>query len=90
MHQSRGYKDFSEFARKLLTQGKIVKVVVATDPSQIRGELSRIGSNINQIAHRVNAGEADSKQMLDQVLTEQKRLTSLFLKISNDYEKAIR
>lgn len=86
MHQSRGYKDFSEFARKMLTQGKVEQVVVATDPAQLRGEIGRIGSNINQIAHRANTADTATKQMLEQVLVEQKKLTTLFLQLNDDYE----
>lgn len=85
----RGYQSFSAFARDMLGNGSVRRIVVATDPSQLRGEIGRIGSNINQIAHRANAADASTKQMLEQVLAEQKKLTTLFLQLNDDYERKV-
>lgn len=90
MHQSRGYKDFSEFARKMLTQGKVMQVVVAADPDRLHTDMARIGANINQIAHQANTSGTVTNEMLDQVLAEQKKIIALFQKLNDDYDRRVR
>jgi hypothetical protein len=89
MRQSRGYKDFSEFARKMLTQGKVMQVVVAADPDRLHGDMNRIGSNINQIAHQANTSGTVTNEMLEQVLAEQKKIIALFQKLNDDYDRSV-
>ena len=60
-------RTFAEYARRALTEGKIVVRRVAFDPAPLRAELSRIGNNINQIARQVNTD--------DVVTVEQMRAT---------------
>ncbi|MCI1901848.1 MAG: MobC family plasmid mobilization relaxosome protein [Bifidobacteriaceae bacterium] len=90
MHQSRGYKDFSDFARTMLTQGKVVRVTTVFDPDTLRGEMGRIGSNINQIAHQANTADTLTKELAQQVLEEQSKLQDLFLRLSDAVEKQVR
>lgn len=49
-----GMSTFADYARYVLTEGKIVVRPVAFDPAPLRIELSRIGNNVNQIARNVN------------------------------------
>lgn len=49
-----GMRTFADYARYVLTEGKIVVRPVAFDPAPLRIELSRIGNNVNQIARNVN------------------------------------
>ena len=56
------YRQFSRFARAMLTQGE-VKVTVKrplTDPEPIAAAIDRIGVNVNQIAHWANQNQSIS------------------------------
>jgi len=56
-----------EFARRLLRSGKVtVKQEIVADVPQLKriiAELGKIGSNINQIAHHLNAGGEQSSAL---------------------------
>ena len=58
-----------EFARRLLDKGKVVvkQEIVADVPElkRLLGELGKIGSNLNQIAHYYNGGGPRSREMYD-------------------------
>ena len=49
-----GTRTFADYARQVLTEGKINVQRVAFDVAPLRIELSRIGNNVNQIARHVN------------------------------------
>ena len=57
-------RTFADYARRALTEGKIVVRRVAFDPAPLRAELSRIGNNINQIARALNTAVMEG-QVLD-------------------------
>ena len=55
-------RTFAEYARRALTEGKIVVRRVAFDPAPLRVELSRIGNNINQIARQANTESVATRE----------------------------
>ncbi len=58
LKRARTSKSVSEYLRKIATTGKVVIPPPAVDRETLI-ELTRIGNNINQIAHRVNQSEAN-------------------------------
>ena len=52
--QQMGTRCFSVYARKMLIDGYVVKIDYS-DIKAMTAELQKIGTNINQIARRVNA-----------------------------------
>lgn len=69
-------KNFSTFARYMLTTGKVVTIDYS-ELTQLRTEINRIGVNINQIVKYINMSEEVSKEdykILLQSLTEVKSL----------------
>ena len=57
MFQTSGEKNFNTFLRKMVMNGYIVNVDYQ-DLKDLIYEINKIGTNINQIAHRVNADHA--------------------------------
>lgn len=69
-------KNFSTFARYMLTTGKVVTIDYS-ELTQLRTEINRIGVNINQIVKYINMSEEVSKEdykILLESLTEVKAL----------------
>lgn len=69
-------KNFSNFARYMLTTGKVVTIDYS-ELTQLRTEINRIGVNINQIVKYINMSEEVSREdykILLQSLTEVKSL----------------
>ncbi|MCK1233702.1 MobC family plasmid mobilization relaxosome protein [Streptococcus uberis] len=69
-------KNFSTFARYMLTTGKVVTIDYS-ELTQLRTEINRIGVNINQIVKYINMSEEVSKEdykILLESLTEVKSL----------------
>ena len=65
-----GYRSFTAFARKLLTDGEIrvIEIKPLTDPEPLAREIGRIGVNVNQIAHWANANEHITPEQVDELL----------------------
>ena len=60
-----GTKNFSAYARKMLIDGYVIKIDYS-DIKAMTAELQKIGTNINQIAKRVNAtGEIYAQDIED-------------------------
>lgn len=53
------HRSFSSYARRMLSERRIhvTEIRPLTDPEPIAREIDRIGVNVNQIAHWVNANE---------------------------------
>lgn len=58
LKRAQSFKNVSEYLRKISTTGKVVTPHPATDREALI-ELSRIGNNINQLAHRVNQSDTN-------------------------------
>lgn len=75
-------KNFSAYARKMLIDGYVIKIDYS-DIKAMTAELQKIGTNINQIAKRVNAtGEIyaqdieDIKGVLNEIWLSQRSILS--------------
>lgn len=68
-----------EYIRCQLSKGKVVvkqqNVVDVPEIKQVRGELGKIGSNLNQIAHYYNGGGSRSMEMYENI---QKALADVY------------
>ena len=79
--KASGARSFDAFARDALQSARVKVVQLPFDPSEIRYELSRIGTNLNQIARKVNTNNEtmvedmrsarDIMREVQKVLTEQ-------------------
>ncbi len=60
-----------EYIRCQLRKGKVIvkqqNVVDVPEIKQVRGELGKIGSNLNQIAHYYNGGGSRSREMYENI-----------------------
>ena len=80
--QQMGTRCFSTYARKMLIDGYVIKIDYS-DIKAMTAELQKIGTNINQIAKRVNAtGEIyaqdieDIKGVLNEIWLSQRSILS--------------
>ena len=68
-----------EYIRCQLRKGKVIvkqqNVVDVPEIKQVRGELGKIGSNLNQIAHYYNGGGSRSMEMYENI---QKALADVY------------
>ncbi|PLS29959.1 mobilization protein [Bifidobacterium margollesii] len=80
---------FSDWARRMLTDGRIVRLTVMFDPAAIRGELAAIGNNVNQIARTANTYHTVSEARIREVRDAQRRIEDLFQAMSDDYRKRL-
>lgn len=63
----KGYRSFNEFARDLLFHGVVITISVPITPDDAKSEISKIGTNINQIAKVLNASGSASAQQISQI-----------------------
>lgn len=82
---SRGYTSFAGFVRDLATTGSTRAITVFTDPAQLRGEIRRIGNNINQITHQANLTGTINNAQLDAVAARMDELNRLLADMFADY-----
>lgn len=80
---------FNQHARELLMWGNITEIVVPIRPETVRGEIRKIGSNINQIAHVANATNSVSDKQIKALLEQQDRLWKLFLDLNDEYNRKV-
>lgn len=77
----------AEYARALLSNRKVlVKPEIVYNDQRILkalGDIGKIGSNLNQIAHQLNAGEAFSNSMSEQL----RSLTKQLLQMRNEIKE---
>lgn len=70
----------SDYIRKIIGDGIIVKYE-SFDIKELSNELNKIGVNINQIAHHINAkGGEYEKQDMDNLISEFSEMESLIFK----------
>lgn len=78
MHAT-GYKTFSSFARELFCQGKLTMVHTMTIDPELRRQISAIGNNINQIAHKANT---DNMATFEQVVASRRLLQEVHYQVA--------
>lgn len=83
--QARGYRSFNEFARDLFSTGSTRTIHVFCDPAQLRGEIRRIGVNINQITHAMNQAGGATAAQVDAVLAQMDELNGYLADMFTDY-----
>lgn len=77
--------NFSNFARLMLTQGRVT-VVDFESLIDFKKEVNRIGVNINQIAKGVNTGDDVSLETLEQLLNQVKEIDNNLLELIKQFE----
>lgn len=77
--------NFSNFARLMLTQGRVT-VVDFEGLIDFKKEVNRIGVNINQIAKGVNTGDDVSLETLEQLLNQVKEIDNNLLELIKQFE----
>ena len=75
----------ADYVRSVILSKRPIRAVRRTSVdrvllSKVLSELGKIGSNINQIAHVMNAGGRDRPALLDQALTEMSEARALLFK----------
>lgn len=74
-----GCKSFEEYALLMLSRGYLINV--DTDGlDKLTYEVNKIGVNINQIAHKVNAADYATKERVEEAINSLKRIEE-FIKI---------
>jgi hypothetical protein len=81
------YEKFGDWARQLLMWGQVEKIVVPVEPERIRGEIRRIGVNVNQIARTANISRSVSPEQLRRVQEQLSGIWDLFLSLSSEYDE---
>lgn len=78
-----GYENFSQYARKMLLNGQVIKVDM-TPIKDLAREINAIGKNINQIARICN----ETNSVYGNEMTElQDSMSQMFIKISKVLER---
>lgn len=62
-----GLKDFNRYARQMLIDGYFIVVDDKKELREMTLEINKIGTNINQIAYKLNATGAVSKEEIDDI-----------------------
>ncbi|HEN5999996.1 TPA: plasmid mobilization relaxosome protein MobC [Streptococcus agalactiae] len=78
-------RNFSNYARLMLTRGRIT-VVDFEGLIEFKKEVNRIGVNINQIAKGVNLGDEVSVSTLELLLNEVKQIDSKVIELISQLE----
>lgn len=73
VHEYRAMS-WNEFARRSVMGMSVTRVVLPFDPKRVTKEINKLGVNVNQIAHRVNAQDyatlaqvEETRRLLQQV-----------------------
>ena len=77
----------SEYARMMLT-GETVVAAPPADLNILIREIKRVGSNLNQIAHRLNAGEefaAPTQAQLQDLMAQLYQMRKEVAKLTGEY-----
>ena len=84
------YRSFTAFARNLLTDGEIrgIEIKPLTDPEPLAREISRIGVNVNQIAHWANANEHITPAQVEEITASFDRIERLLGDLFDDRREA--
>lgn len=81
----RGYRSFGAFAREMLMTGAVHTVRVATEPSQIRPDINRIGQNVNQFARVANTSKTVTPDQMEAMTAELRKLNEVFARLVQEY-----
>lgn len=81
------YARFGDWARQLLMWGQVEKIEVPFEPERLRGEIRRIGVNVNQIAHTANIAGIVSPEQIQAILDAQGKLWDMFTRMEEEYAR---
>lgn len=90
--EKAGVTTFSNYARKMMMLGTIVKIDLS-ELMSLKQEINRIGVNINQIAKYVNSSEEVTKEEMAELksaLSEINQLVTVKMKNFKDLEAQIK
>lgn len=77
------YKNITQYMRDVIIRGHIVTLQTLVNTDEYHRIFHGIGTNINQIAHKVNTDNAVTIEQLHEVQTQLHELQSMF----NDWAK---
>ena len=83
------YERFADFARAALTRTEIRVIEVPPSPMAIRGEVCRIGININELTHLANRTGAVSDAVLEECIDALERVEELIERLADEHEQAL-
>lgn len=84
------HRSFSSYARRMLSERRIhvTEIRPLTDPEPIAREIDRIGVNVNQIAHWVNANEHITPAQVEEIRASFDRIERLLGDLFADRREA--
>lgn len=84
------HRSFSSYARRMLSERRIhvTEIRPLTDPEPIAREIDRIGVNVNQIAHWVNANEHITPAQVEEIRASFDRIERLLGDLLADRREA--
>lgn len=84
------HRSFSSYARRMLSERRIhvTEIRPLTDPEPITREIDRIGVNVNQIAHWVNANEHITPAQVEEIRASFDRIERLLGDLFADRREA--
>lgn len=84
------HRSFSSYARRMLSERRIhvTEIRPLTDPEPIAREIDRIGVNVNQIAHWVNANEHITPAQVEEIRASFDRIERLLSDLFADRRDA--
>ncbi|THG27302.1 MobC family plasmid mobilization relaxosome protein [Bifidobacterium pseudolongum] len=83
------YERFADFARAALTRTQIRVIEVPPSPMAIRGEVRRIGININELTHLANRTGTVSDAVLEEAIDALERVDALIERLADEHERAL-
>lgn len=72
------YRNITEYIRDLIIHAHVVTLQTLVNTDEYHRTFQGIGTNINQIAHKVNEDNAVSVSQLEEVQAQLKELQSMF------------
>lgn len=84
------HRSFSSYARRMLSERRIhvTEIRPLTDPEPLAREIGRIGVNVNQIAHWVNANEHITPAQVEEIRASFARIERLLGDLFADRREA--
>lgn len=84
------YATFARFARRLLTKGFVKQIIFTYDVRELLSEIRRIGTNVNQIAWKVNRENITLRSDIEDVTQQVRALEIEVKRLCREFNVATR